>query len=35
MTASKTVFSDRRHLDNNPKIVSEGDIIDILKQFKI
>ena len=35
MTASKTVFSDRRHLDNNPKIVSEDDIIDILKQFKI
>ena len=35
MIAAKSVFSDRRHLDNNPKIVSKGDIIDILKQFKI
>jgi len=35
MTASKIIFSDRKHLDNNPKIVSEENIIEILKQFKI
>ena len=33
--ASKTILTDRRHLDNNPKIVSEKDISGILKQFKI
>ena len=35
ITASKIIFSDRKHLDNNPKIVSEENIIEILKQFKI
>ena len=35
ITASKIIFSDRKHLDNNPKIVSEENIIKILKQFKI
>ena len=33
--AGKIIFSDRRHLDNNPKIVSENDIIKILDKFKI
>ena len=35
VAASKTIFSDRKHLDNNPKDVSEENIIEILKQFKI
>ena len=33
--ASKTILTDRRHLDNNPKIVSEKDISGIFKQFNI
>jgi len=29
--ASKLIFSDRKHLDNNPKSVTTSDIIDLLK----
>jgi succinate semialdehyde reductase len=29
--ASKLIFSDRKHLDNNPKSVTKSDIIDLLK----
>ena len=33
--AAKTILTDKRHLDNNPKIISEKNIINILQKFKI
>ena len=34
MKAAKTILVDRRHLDNNPKLVTEKNLTDILKKFK-
>ena len=31
--ASKIIMSDRKHLDNNPKDVTENDIVDLLKRI--
>jgi succinate semialdehyde reductase len=31
--ASKTILLDKRHLDNNPKIVNQNDIVSLLKQI--
>ena len=33
--AAKTILTDKRHLDNNPKSISEKNIINILQKFKI
>jgi malonic semialdehyde reductase len=33
--AAKTILTDKRHLDNNPKIISEKNIVNILQKFKI
>ncbi|MBL76895.1 MAG: alcohol dehydrogenase [Chloroflexi bacterium] len=32
-TAAKLILTDRKHLDNNPKIVTKDDIIQILKSI--
>ena len=32
--AAKTILADRKHLDNNPKLITEKNLIDILKKFK-
>ena len=32
--AAKTILTDRKHLDNNPKHITEKNLIDILKKFK-
>tara|TARA_Y100000590_G_scaffold24490_1_gene27816 strand:+ start:6380 stop:7312 length:933 start_codon:yes stop_codon:yes gene_type:complete len=32
--ATKTILSDKKHLDNNPKTITEKDIKNILKDFK-
>ena len=32
--AVKTILSDKKHLDNNPKLVSSKDLKNILKDFK-
>ena len=34
ISAAKTILTDRKHLDNNPKLVTEKNLIDILKKFK-
>ena len=33
--AAKTILTDRKHLDNNPKTVTEKDLIEILQKFKV
>ena len=31
--ASKTILLDKRHLDNNPKIINHDDIVSLLKKI--
>ena len=31
--AAKIIFSDRKHLDNNPRTVTEKNIVDLLKSI--
>ena len=31
--AAELILLDKKHLDNNPKIVQKNDIIDLLKQL--
>ena len=31
--ASKTILLDKRHLDNNPKIVNRTDIVSLLEKI--
>ena len=33
--AAKTILTDRRHLDNNPKLVTEKNLVEILQKFKV
>ena len=33
--AAKLILTDRKHLDNNPKLVTEKNLIEILQKFKV
>ena len=33
--AAKTILTDRKHLDNNPKTVTEKNLVEILQKFKV
>ena len=33
--SARIIMTDRKHLDNNPKIVTEKDLVEILQKFKV